>query len=412
MSVKVLNEGGTAFIGHTHYVPFRGSDNFLMQLFFQLFDDIDRSFDIGTAAHMTRRDLLNIGSANSKLFAIGTHHYGLPSVQPNVVVPQNPNLFVQTKGSIEKIETDNSLSLVSNVPNFQIVDVSTDSGARQFIRVNGANMHYEDDYPPVPVLIKQITLPESITVSSDPQVNVNQTEHFENILMPKVLNVSKSSGLNPYSGERFGYKGSYPEKIFNYKVIKEVGGRHTIIARFFPIQYNAENKTVTLNKEIKVTFNKAEKTPDPLVNLELEHSFEQADGSMRLTLRNIGQMNAVNLRIIETLPDNVTVDSSSLNGGVYETDGNSATITWMKDTLSSEVPNNFQIMGYNVAFAADGEYKFSCTVSYGSSAGVASDDLVVSKTVQIEGLPSQPEPPKEETGGGGGGGCFLTTLSK
>ena len=148
-----------------------------------------------------------------------------------------------------------------------------------------------------------------------PQVSYGLIESIENIKMPVIENTSISSGESPYSGGEFEFSGDYPETSLTYEVISEVNGQKTLVVNVYPVQYNPETEIATITGEFTFTFAKTEAAPDPLVNLEVKRSFDPESGRMLLIIKNTGVMDAANVQVVETLPDGVSVDSSSLGDG-------------------------------------------------------------------------------------------------
>lgn len=383
MGPQVLDQGASAFMGGTIYMPILGSEDYSEALFEKLFAGAGRSPNVGKAVFDASRQVLYDGSTYSEMLALAVHHYGLPTVQVNGPKGADP---LKTNVTWSVSQTSNTVSLTMTLNSWAVRSVQTAEGARNYITVPDAQMRYDDDYPPLPVVIYTLDLGCGSGVGSNLLAQTAQQAPTFPIEMPIVQNVPISSGLSPFSGSAFQYAGAFPANYVEWEVLGGSSGCPSLLVRVFPLQYDPSTKTASIHTNIVVTFEKFPLAPPPMVQLDVEKRFEPADGTVRLTLRNRGVMAAANIRVTETLPAGVEPDLASLGNAVYTPATNgSGTVSWVIPVLASDVPDNFTLLSFKPVAAADGDYQFVAQVEFESSSGLGYPPITKTVTASLKG---------------------------
>ncbi|ACL02924.1 hypothetical protein Dalk_1221 [Desulfatibacillum aliphaticivorans] len=409
LCTQAFAEGASAFMGHTHYVPFAGSDNFMSDLFKRLYDDDDGEDSFGLAVHATRRALLDLGTSNASLFAVGTHHYGLPTVDINIP-PEAPKRKQAADSELTSTEDAASIAVQWTLNNWTEQTVDTDDGERKYITITDVPMNYEEGLPPVPIAVKRITLAAGVSVDLPPQVVINASTQAT-LNMPSMRNVGKSWGLSPYTGDAFTYTGNYPAEAVDASVTNEIDGTQTLVVRIYPVQYDASTSTAAINTDITVTFTKMAGKIASLASAEVGRIYDENSGLMTLILRNTGSMDLANLSLVETIPGNVIPDPDSIGDAVIGARKGEITLTWSIASLANAVGSNFTAVTYQPLALATGDYVFKASLAYESSAGVAGDDVENEETVSLKkSVESAEDTPNPDIKNDDGLDCFIGAL--
>ncbi len=409
MGPQVLAEGGSAFFGGTVFMPINGSETLSTVLFEKLLnpDDNLRSDNAGLALHDTRRRLLLDGTANSSLLALATHHYGVPSVEPNLGARKA--IFDRKATSVQ--ETSDSITVTVDWSTWERMEVETDDGTREYITNNTDSLKYEEGYPPVPIIVKQVTLPQGVTVDQNVQVVIAGDVQVAGIDMPNMVNASFSSGINPFTGNPFAYTGDWPANVVEYELLNEVNGQQTVGIRIHPVQYDPTTSTATVHQDITVTFTKIAGKIASLASAEVGRIYDENSGLMTLILRNTGSMDLANLSLVETIPGNVIPDPDSIGDAVIGARKGEITLTWSIASLATAVGSNFTAVTYQPLALATGDYVFKASLAYESSAGVAGDDVENEETVSLKkSVESAEDTPNPDIKNDDGLDCFIGAL--
>jgi hypothetical protein len=128
-----------------------------------------------------------------------------------------------------------------NNSDISIEEVNTDKGMKQYIQIDtkDSRTRYEDNYPPLPIIITEYRFFQSESKIID--VEFSEIEEFDNINPPAVRNVPKSSNLNPFISKRFRFN-RFPKVMYVDREMEFI--------RIYPVIYDIKDKKAFVAKEI------------------------------------------------------------------------------------------------------------------------------------------------------------------
>lgn len=145
---------------------------------------------------------------------------------------------------------DGFLSVHVDVPPWQAVAVQTENGSRQYIKLNDAQMRYDENTPPCPVVVKTMPIGKGFVAGKPASLQITDEERVPGIVPPLVRNVPFSSSQSPFIGAPFGRSGLFPAELAEVELVNEVGAENTLVIRLFPVRYDYRNKVALIPRRI------------------------------------------------------------------------------------------------------------------------------------------------------------------
>jgi uncharacterized repeat protein (TIGR01451 family) len=383
LPLSFLSHGAVGYLGSTGYSPFHSSDD----LGYYFYDYSKNKNDIGTSLFKAKRKLLvaNTDASNKKAVYEFTM-YGVPTYE--IYIPNDPPTIPGF--NITTTLRDSNATINIKITAYNHIKVNTTEGIRDLITIPGVEQWKEHMKPMIPEIVYTTRLPPAADISKLTSVIRSDEIVFSNVILPLAYKGPKTSGISPLSGKTANLTGLYPSNPTNVTIINEPDHSKTVILRVFPLQYNESAHEAYLYKNITFGYTTKTVPPAPLVDLSVMKSASEttvnagASTMVTIEIRNIGQLDAKDLVITETLPPGFSA-STIFNGGIYDPSNN--TLTWNIDNLTYTGLENFKILSYELNTPySEVTYSINTTVEYKSEAGIAYPPISKVLTLTVKRL--------------------------
>ena len=389
--ISFFEHGAINYQGSTGYTPAAIAAIFYSEHFFPI---LKEKTPIGTALFKAKRSLYESqNTIYSRMFLYESQLYGLPNYI--VHVPNDPT---PPPGYNVTFDISNNQTMLKiNITEYEIINVETDNGTRNIVKIPGARLYAVHNEYIIPEIVEVFSLPNSVNLDLISDISIaEQTLISANLPLANQGAISKIS--YPYFGGTMDIPELYPRSMLDYEIINEVNGTKTVVFKIFPMTYNEDVQEAHLYKNLSFyyqTINTPPSSPlELIVNKDASKRVVETENSTKIFIKiiNNGLLDAHNLSITDEIPTDYIPTSISHNGSY---NNSNRTITWYINKLSCQEIQNFIIISYELTTPnIEGNNTLSTTVEYSSESGL--EYPPISKSIVIQTIAGDTSPGGDE----------------